>query len=205
MDRETLTSYSFLTIATLLMALLLAMSTPVGNRMITFTEQQIDSIIGNTGVGELSLTDDNYGTLVVHYRYTGSAKNIDTYKATLRIGETCIIPTMETKGYTVKLENGGTVPSSFDITQKFQEIVVCLTPQEYNITFVTNGGSWESGTVLQSSYMYGTLYNLPDNLQKSNYKFVGWFEDSGLGGTPVKRIDFEDFGDKTFYAKFSNL
>ena len=45
MDRETVTTYGFLTIATVLMALLLLLSTPVGNRIMTFTNEQINKII----------------------------------------------------------------------------------------------------------------------------------------------------------------
>ena len=84
MDRETITTYGFLTIATVLMALLLMLSTPVGNKIMTFTEEQINKIADSSGVMDVQADDSDYGTLVVSYKYEGSSNVVKTYKTTLR-------------------------------------------------------------------------------------------------------------------------
>lgn len=205
MDRETVSSYGFLTIATILIGLLLALSTPVGNRMMNFTQQQIDKFVGTSGVLDVNVDDDNYGTYVFHYRRNGSSGDIKTYKTTLRIGEKCLVPALEQKGYQMLLEDGNKVPSIVTVENKFTEMYINLVPETYDLVFELNGGEWQDDTYVRLSYTYGTTYSLPKTITKKDYKFVGWFEDNGLGGRQKYKIEEDDFGHKTLYAKYSIL
>ena len=205
MDRETITTYGFLTIATVLMALLLVMSTPVGNRIMTFTNEQIEKIMDSSGVLDVKADDVRYGTLVVEYKYEGSTSVVKTYKTTLRYGETCVVPTYVEDGYVATYKNGNQyleVPSTIVISQTLMEMEIILKPQTYTITYILNGGDWDNGKH-QNDYRHGTTYVLPTNIKKEGYMFVGWFEDSGLGGKRVYQINEGTFGNKTYYAKYS--
>lgn len=206
MDRETVTTYGFLTIATVLMALLLLLSTPVGNRIMTFTNEQINKIIDSAGVMDVQADDADYGTLVVQYKYEGSSNPINTYKATLRFGETCIVPSYSEEGYIAKYKKDGAyleVPSTVVIDKKLMEMTIVLKPQTYTITYALNGGKWSSGSIYKTEYTYGTIYQLPTTVEKDGYMFVGWFEDSGLGGKRTYELKDGTAGNKTFYAKYS--
>jgi uncharacterized repeat protein (TIGR02543 family) len=46
---------------------------------------------------------------------------------------------------------------------------------------------------------------LPDTIEKSGYMFVGWFEDSGLGGNRLYELKEGMYGNKTLYAKYSKV
>lgn len=208
MDRETITTYGFLTIATILMALLLALSTPVGNKIMTFAEEQINKITDSSGVMDVQADDSDYGTLVVSYKYEGSSNVIKTYKATLRYGETCVVPTYTQEGYVAKYQKDASyleVPSTIVIDKKLMEMTIVLQPETYSITYSLNGGKWSSGTIYKTEYTYGTVYKLPDTVEKSGYMFVGWFEDSGLGGKRLYEIKEGVSGNKTLYAKYSKV
>ena len=208
MDRETVTTYGFLTIATILLALLLTLSTPVGNRIMGFAEEQINKIVDGSGVMDVQADDADYGTLVVTYKYDGSSNAVKTYKATLRFGETCIVPTYHQDGYVAKYQNGANyteVPSTVVIDRKLMEMTIVLQPETYSITYALNGGKWSSGTIYKTEYTYGTIYQLPTTVEKSGYMFVGWFEDSGLGGKKVYELKDGTSGNKTFYAKYSKV
>lgn len=187
------------------MGVLLAFSTPIGNRMMTFTQQQIDELIGTSGVLDLDVDDDNYGTYVFHYRVAGSSDDIKTYKTTLRIGEDCLVPSFTEKGYQMKLNNGKDVPSVVKIEGKLTEMFIKLIPETYSLAFELNGGYWKGGTTVRTAYTYGTIYKFPETVVKEDYKFVGWYEDSGLGGIAKHQIEEDDFGNKVFYAKYSVL
>jgi uncharacterized repeat protein (TIGR02543 family) len=204
MDRETISSYGFLTIATILIGVLLALSTPVGERMMEFTQTQVQTIIDTTGV-DFTVNDDGYGTYVFHYKREGSSDDLKTYKTTLRIGEQCLVPSFKEEGYKMVLVGGNKVPSMVTVENKFAEMDIYMVPEQYDLSFELNGGDWKTGTTVRTSYTYGTSYVLPKTIEKEDYKFVGWFEDSGLGGIAKHQIDFDDIGHKTFYAKYSIL
>lgn len=76
-------------------------------------------------------------------------------------------------------------------------------PLTYSVTFQTNGGIIKSGGF--DSYTYGEEKALPTDVEKSGYKFDGWYIDSSFGGSSVTAISATDSGNKTFYAKWVSL
>jgi len=82
------------------------------------------------------------------------------------------------------------------------------TPQVYNVTLNTDGGTLANGSNI-TSYTYGSAVLLPtaDKISKPGYTFLGWFEDSdfktpagGSAGGPA--IPEGRTGDVTFYTKW---
>ena len=70
----------------------------------------------------------------------------------------------------------------------------------YNITFVVNEGTINSGNV--KNYVYGTTVVLPSDVVKTGYTFDGWYIDEDCSGESVLSILSTDLGDKTFYANW---
>ena len=70
----------------------------------------------------------------------------------------------------------------------------------YNITFVMNEGTINSGNV--KNYVYGTTVVLPSDVVKTGYMFDGWYIDEDCSGESVLSILSTDLGDKTFYANW---
>ena len=70
-------------------------------------------------------------------------------------------------------------------------------PITYSVTFVTNGGSEVAGF----TYTYGEAVELPIPT-KDGYYLAGWYESADFSGSAVTHINANDFGNKTFYAKW---
>ncbi len=73
-------------------------------------------------------------------------------------------------------------------------------PKDCSVTLNTNGAT--SCTPL-TSYTYKTGATLPTPV-KTGYRFVGWYDNSGLAGSAVTAISATEFGDKEFWAKWDN-
>lgn len=78
-----------------------------------------------------------------------------------------------------------------------------LTPIEYVITYVLDGGI--------NNLENPTNYNIEsENIvllepSKDRYYFVGWFDNKEYEGNTITSISKGTTGDKTYYAKFSNI
>lgn len=94
--------------------------------------------------------------------------------------------------------------SSTDIGNKI--FYAKLEKNTYTISFITNGGSFESGYTAPASYLYGEQTILPsaNDISKAGYTFAGWYLNSQFEGDSVDTISIEDYGNKTFYAKWEN-
>lgn len=73
-------------------------------------------------------------------------------------------------------------------------------PEEYDLTYYVDGVKTEYAL---ASYEYGNEYDLPLP-QKAEHSFSGWYADSEYSGEIVTQIKDGDFGDKTFYGKFTS-
>ena len=73
---------------------------------------------------------------------------------------------------------------------------------DYTVTLNGNGG--QGGTSL-ISYVHGTGAILPTNWTKTGYTFAGWYEKADCTGTAVTEISATDTGDKTFWAKWTQI
>ncbi len=73
----------------------------------------------------------------------------------------------------------------------------------YTVTLNTNGGTINAGNV--TSYTYGTGATLPTNVTRDGYRFDGWFSDDGVWSDQVTAISTTATGDKTYYAKWTQV
>ena len=71
----------------------------------------------------------------------------------------------------------------------------------YSVTLNTNGGTIKSGNV--TNYSYGEGAALPTDVEKSGYTFAGWYGNEQLTGSAVTAISNTEYGDKTYYAKWT--
>ena len=75
------------------------------------------------------------------------------------------------------------------------------TANTYSITFNTNGGTIKGSYV--TGYSYGKGAELPTDVEKSGYTFAGWYGNEQLTGSAVTAISNTEYGDKTYYAKWT--
>lgn len=76
------------------------------------------------------------------------------------------------------------------------------TANEYSINYELNGGGWENGVSVPSTYTIEDTITLPE-AAKASYIFSGWYDNAALTGSPVTEIAQNSTGDKTFYAKWT--
>ena len=75
------------------------------------------------------------------------------------------------------------------------------TSKTYSITFNTDGGTIKGNYV--TGYSYGEGAVLPTDVEKSGYTFAGWYDNEELTGSTVTAISDTEYGDKTYYAKWT--
>lgn len=90
-----------------------------------------------------------------------------------------------------------------DIITKDTTLYAKWTGSEYNITYHLNGASWVSAGA--ATYTSGVGYTLPvaGDMSNPGYTFGGWYDNSGLTGSAVTEITTSDYGNKTFWAKWT--
>lgn len=109
------------------------------------------------------------------------------------------------QGWNTQSDGRGTSYSAGDnVTVSGADVVLYaqwnLTP--YNITYNLNGGSW-NGAEGAATYTYGTgVPTLATNVQKTGYRFAGWYDNEGLTGSAVTSIPTSATGAKQFWAKW---
>ena len=80
-------------------------------------------------------------------------------------------------------------------------------PRSYGVTLNLNAAG-DSGAVINSGnvtyYVCGVGATLPRDVTRTGYRFDGWYESPSpkVGEMPVYAISANDFGDKTYYAKW---
>ncbi len=72
----------------------------------------------------------------------------------------------------------------------------------YSINCVADGGTLSDGKNLPSKYTAYTEIMLPNNLEKDNYEFKGWYTNPKFENDAVESIPKGSSGNKTFYAMF---
>ena len=75
------------------------------------------------------------------------------------------------------------------------------TANTYAVTLETNKGTVKAGNVTE--YTCGEGAVLPTKVTRSGYEFDGWYDNKELKGEPISKITASEYGDKTFYAKWS--
>ncbi|MCQ2608378.1 MAG: InlB B-repeat-containing protein [Bacteroidales bacterium] len=76
------------------------------------------------------------------------------------------------------------------------------TANDYAIVYETSAGVISDASYAQT-YTYGTGAMLPQAVEKPGYAFVGWYTNSAYEGSVVSEISKTEYGNKTFYAKWS--
>ncbi len=75
-----------------------------------------------------------------------------------------------------------------------------------SITYHLNGASWVGGYTAPSSYRpgaEGATLPIASNMVNTGYTFGGWYDNSGLTGSAVIAISTSDYGDKEYWAKWT--
>ena len=123
-------------------------------------------------------------------------------------GEGAALPTdVEKSGYTFAgwYDNeeltGSTVTAISDTEYGDKTYYAKWTANTYSITFNTNGGTIKGSYV--TGYSYGKGAELPTDVEKSGYTFAGWYGNEQLTGSAVTAISNTEYGDKTYYAKWT--
>ena len=75
------------------------------------------------------------------------------------------------------------------------------TNDGYNVTYVTNGGSFSSA--YPSNYTNGSGLTLPMNISRNGCTFEGWYDNANCNGDRITQIENTETGDKVFYAKWT--
>ena len=75
-------------------------------------------------------------------------------------------------------------------------------PATYGVTLHPEGGLILAGDV--TSYTFGVGATLPTHMSKIGKDFLGWYDNSGLTGSPVTTITTADCGNKEYWAKWEN-
>ncbi len=78
-----------------------------------------------------------------------------------------------------------------------------LTTRDYTVTLNTNGGTINADNV--TSYTYPIGATLPTNVTRDGYNFDGWYAYEELTGDPVTEITISDYGNKTYWAKWTPI
>lgn len=96
-------------------------------------------------------------------------------------------------------DGSGTMLSSWEY--KFDITVVPETGyKEYTVTYVCNGG-----TDIPKDFFTMTEEVVLPTPKRTNYRFMGWFEETDCSGAKVLKIPEGTKTDKTFYAKWERL
>ena len=75
------------------------------------------------------------------------------------------------------------------------------TANTYTVTLHTDGGTISSGNI--TSYTYGSAVTLPTDVERSGYRFYGWYASADFSGDPVTAIGADETGNKEFWAKWT--
>lgn len=74
-------------------------------------------------------------------------------------------------------------------------------PTNYTITYNLNNGTQANGAITNYNIESNT-FNLPIPT-RTNYAFVGWYDNSSFTGNPITQIVKGSYGNKTYYAKWA--
>ena len=101
--------------------------------------------------------------------------------------------------------------TTFDDKQEVKNLTtepngtVTLTAQweanVYKVTLHPNEGTINSGNI--TSYTYGSAVTLPTDVERTGYRFDGWYASADFSGDPVTEITAADYGNKEFWAKWT--
>ena len=170
------------------------------------------------GSAVTAISDTEYGDKTYYAKWMSKTYSVtlNTNGGTIKsgnvtnysYGEGAALPTdVEKSGYTVAgwYENeeltGSAVAAISDTEYGDKTYYARWTSKTYGITFNTDGGTIKGSYV--TNYTYGEGAVLPTDVEKSGYTFAGWYENEELTGSAATAISNTEYGDKTYYAKWT--
>ena len=170
------------------------------------------------GSAVTAISDTEYGDKTYYAKWTSKTYSIKfntnggtingSYVTEYSYGEGAVLPTdVEKSGYTFAgwYENeeltGSMVTAISDTEYGDKTYYAKWTANTYSITFNTNGGTIKGSYV--TGYSYGKGAELPTDVEKSGYTFAGWYGNEQLTGSAATAISNTEYGDKTYYAKWT--
>ncbi len=177
-----------------------------------------------SGAPVTGITTTDFGDKTYYAKWTAN-----TYKVTLNANGGTIAGGKDVTNYTYGTATA--LPTEQDITrtgytfdgwyedENFSSSVVKAIPDNatgektyyakwtantYTVTLNTNNGTIADGKEV-TSYTYGTATMLPteQDITHTGLNFGGWYDNAAFSGAPVTGITTTDFGDKTYYAKWT--
>ncbi|MBQ9602219.1 MAG: Ig-like domain-containing protein [Paludibacteraceae bacterium] len=108
-------------------------------------------------------------------------------------------------GDPVSVTSSTTNPTTFTMPAADVTVSATFTPNTYGITYHLNGASWAGAYDAPATYTVGTGATLPvaGNMTNTGYSFNGWKNNSGLTGDNITAIGTSDYGNKEFWAKWT--
>ena len=170
------------------------------------------------GSAVTAISDTEYGDKTYYAKWMSKTYSVtlNTNGGTIKsgnvtnytYGEGAALPTdVEKSGHTFAgwYENdrfeGSAVTAISDTEYGDKTYYAKWTANTYSITFNTNGGTIKGSYV--TGYSYGKGAELPTDVEKSGYTFAGWYDNEELTGSAVTAISNTEYGDKTYYAKWT--
>lgn len=162
-------------------------------------------VVHNASIGATT----NGQIRVTYTHHDGSAKISEGYDARSlnALAHTCIltITAVPDNGYqctSLQVNGVDFTSGSTHILDANATITATFDHATYTVTLHTNGGTIHSGDV--TSYTHGTGATLPTDVTKDNKEFAGWYDDPGCTGSPVTAISTTDWGNKEYWAKWTD-
>lgn len=162
-----------------------------GNTYSVYNDGKSVSVTGNS-----TLSGSIYTTNAVTASGTAVSGLTSTYTikmSSVTNGTTVVTGSKDTQHY--KLDNAGygLIPASSGTN--------LIAAAAYTVTYNKNSGIIANESNY-TSYVYGAGLTLPTPT-RTNYTFGGWYENSSCTGTKVTSISTTDYGNKTYYAKWT--
>ena len=146
---------------------------------------------------------------VTYTHYDNTAQVSENYAArTLNdLAHTCIltITAVPDNGYrctSLQVNGVDFTSGSTHILDANATITATFDHATYTVTLYPNEGTIHSGNV--TSYTHGTGATLPTDVTKDNKEFAGWYDNPGYTGSPVTAISATDWGNKEYWAKWTD-
>jgi len=144
---------------------------------------------------EVELTNDVY---LVEFK---TKLNLDKAKGKLQENDGTVYT--NGKSIDIKTDSSGSVYFEYGPIKVEKDSPKVQLPVPYDVKLNTNGGRFLPGREV-TRYFAGEIKELPGefDITKAGFKFVGWYDNEGLTGSPVTFIPSSATGNKQYWAKW---
>ena len=153
--------------------------------------------------------------VTIKFNFNMNGHGAQTNSKFVAEGESLDKPTdPKADGYTFKYWYETDENTAFDFTtiiqassESIRTLTAKWTENSYRITLNTNEGAYINNFTAKTSRKYTEAYTLPtaNNIEKSGFTFVGWFDNEKLEGTAITNIPAKTIGDKTYWLKWEAI